>query len=123
MVPAMTTPDLIDTATPPAVPSGRTTAEIVYDVGTVVALAVGGFVVPLAGWVVGVAMLWNGPRWGQLWRWVGTLAWPFATALGVLAVVAPARAAFWLALPAAAVLLVAAHVALAVAAARAGDRR
>ncbi|MBW0116875.1 HAAS signaling domain-containing protein [Pseudonocardia abyssalis] len=49
-----------------------------YDVITVLALLVGGFVVPLLGWVAGIAMLWSGPRWSTREKVLGTLAWPLA---------------------------------------------
>jgi hypothetical protein len=51
-----------------------------YDVFSVLALLLGGFVVPLVGWLAGVVMIWNGPRWTVVDRWIGTLAWPAAIA-------------------------------------------
>lgn len=115
-------PDTPAPAAGPAAPA-RTTAEIVYDVGTVLALAVGGFVLPLVGWVAGVALLWNGPRWGLAWRWVGTLAWPAVAAPALtVAFVLPGPGTLWIGGSAAAVALVAVHVGLAVAAARGGAR-
>ncbi|MHC1559967.1 hypothetical protein ACR9E3_13500 [Actinomycetospora sp. C-140] len=117
----MTTVDAIHAH--PALPRpARTTAEIVYDVGTVLALAVGGLVVPLVGWVVGVALLWNGPRWNLAWRWLGTLAWPLSVALTLgIAMPLHGEGTLWIGAAVGVVALVASHVALAVAAA--GDRR
>lgn len=54
--------------------------DLAYDVFSVLALLLGGFVVPLVGWLAGVIMIWNGPRWTVVDRWIGTLAWPAAIA-------------------------------------------
>lgn len=56
-----------------------------YDVGTVLVLLLGGFVIPVLGWIAGVVMLWNGPRWGLRHKWTGTLLWPSATVVGAAA--------------------------------------
>ncbi len=53
---------------------------LAYDVLAVLALLLGGFFVPLVGWIAGVVMVWNGPRWTTADRWIGTLAWPAALA-------------------------------------------
>lgn len=58
--------------------SRDTTGSTAYDVLTVLALLLGGFVVPLVGWVAGVAMLWGGPRFTTREKVLGTLAWPMA---------------------------------------------
>ncbi|WP_328610320.1 hypothetical protein OG943_14700 [Amycolatopsis sp. NBC_00345] len=52
--------------------------ELAYDVGTVLVLLLAGFVVPVLGWIAGVVMLWNGPRWSTGEKWAGTLIWPAA---------------------------------------------
>jgi hypothetical protein len=57
-------------------PSGRSTGQRVYDVVTVVLLMVGGLFPPVIGWVVGVGMLWAGPRWSVRDEALGTLVWP-----------------------------------------------
>ncbi len=64
----------------------RSTSETVYDAGTVLALYFGSLVVPVVGWVVGVVLLWEGPRWSTAQKWLGTLVWPvsFAVAGAVL---------------------------------------
>lgn len=61
-------------------PGGRTDGSLFYDVLSVLVLLLGGFVVPVVGWIAGVIMIWNGPRWTMVDRWVGTLAWPAAIA-------------------------------------------
>ncbi|MEW2506031.1 hypothetical protein AB0878_36830 [Amycolatopsis sp. NPDC047767] len=64
----------------------RTSGERVYDVATPLILLLGNFVVPVLGWVAGVAMLWNGPRWNTRQKWIGTLIWPVITLLFLAAV-------------------------------------
>ncbi|MDT8912557.1 HAAS signaling domain-containing protein [Amycolatopsis sp. PS_44_ISF1] len=58
--------------------------ELAYDVATGLVLLLGGFVVPVLGWVAGVVMLWNGPRWSTREKWAGTLIWPAAIVVGVV---------------------------------------
>ncbi|MBP2367493.1 HAAS signaling domain-containing protein [Pseudonocardia parietis] len=57
----------------------------VNDVIAVLLLLLGGFVVPVLGWVAGVVMLWGSPRWSERDKWLGTLAWPGVIAGGVVA--------------------------------------
>jgi hypothetical protein len=66
----------------------RGTGAVVYDVAAVLVLLAGGFVVPVAGWIAGVVMLWSGPRWQARHKWTGTLLWPAAIAVGGLALLA-----------------------------------
>ncbi|HEY2056885.1 MAG TPA: hypothetical protein VGH57_00830 [Amycolatopsis sp.] len=61
-----------------AAPARAGGGELAYDVGTVVVLLLAGFVVPVLGWIAGVVMLWNGPRWTTREKWAGTLLWPAA---------------------------------------------
>jgi hypothetical protein len=70
-------------------PVRSSSGDTVYDVATVLVLLLGGFVVPVLGWLAGVVMLWNGPRWTTGDRWLGTLAWPVAIALPIAVVVVP----------------------------------
>lgn len=66
----------------------RGNSGLTYDVSTVLVLLLGGFVVPVLGWVGGVVMLWNGPRWTTRDRWLGTFVWPMTivvAAAGLLA--------------------------------------
>lgn len=80
-------------ATPPTGGHG----DLAYDVSTVLVLLLGGFVVPVLGWVAGVVMLWNGPRWTRGEKWFGTLIWPALVAVPLLLVTArPQDPAVWL---------------------------
>lgn len=56
----------------------RDESGMVYDVAAVLVLLLGGFVVPVVGWIAGVVMLWAGPRWSWSQKVLGTLAWPLA---------------------------------------------
>ncbi|WP_127793817.1 hypothetical protein [Agromyces sp. LHK192] len=44
-----------------------------YVVVTSVAVAVGGFVIPILGWVVGIALMWLSTAWSRVEKWVATL--------------------------------------------------
>ena len=59
----------------------RSSGDRLYDVATVLLLLLGNFVVPVLAWIVGVVMLWNGPRWNTSQKWIGTLVWPVAVLL------------------------------------------
>ncbi len=61
---------------PEAAPSGRTDTQKRYDLATVLLLSVGAVCLPVVGWLVGVFMLWNGPRWTVRDKILGTLVWP-----------------------------------------------
>lgn len=95
--------------TPP--PARDTTGSTAYDVLTVLALLLGGFVVPLLGWVAGVVMLWSGPRWTGREKVLGTVAWPMAAlavAAGIWALhLQPGGPAVWVVLGVLVVLAVA----------------
>lgn len=47
-----------------------------YDVATVLVLMLGGFVIPVVGWIAGVVMMWANQRWSTGAKWLGTLIWP-----------------------------------------------
>ncbi|MFP5068961.1 hypothetical protein ACLFMI_04750 [Pseudonocardia nantongensis] len=47
-----------------------------YPVLTVLMLMLGGFVLPVLGWLAGVVMLWTGRAWTTGEKWLGTLVWP-----------------------------------------------
>lgn len=47
-----------------------------YPVLTVLMLMLGGFVLPVVGWLAGVVMLWTGRAWTTGEKWLGTLVWP-----------------------------------------------
>lgn len=68
-------------ALPRAPGGGLGAAEII----AVIALLVGGIVVPVAGWVVGVVLLWTSPRWRTRDKLLGTLVWPGGLLAAVLA--------------------------------------
>lgn len=55
---------------------GRTARQRRYDRATVTLLLVGGLVLPFAGWLLGAALLWAGPRWSTREKLLGTLVWP-----------------------------------------------
>ncbi|GLU50102.1 HAAS signaling domain-containing protein [Nocardiopsis ansamitocini] len=59
----------------------RTPGERLYDIATVLTLLAGGFVAPFLGWIAGVVLLWNGPRWNVTQKIIGTLAWPATATL------------------------------------------
>ncbi|GIF96778.1 HAAS signaling domain-containing protein [Catellatospora citrea] len=61
---------------PDANPSERTDTGKRYDLATVLLLSVGALCLPVVGWVAGVFMLWNGPRWSLGDKLLGTLVWP-----------------------------------------------
>jgi hypothetical protein len=46
------------------------------EIVTVIALLVGGIVIPFVGWVVGVVLLWISPRWRTRDKLLGTFVWP-----------------------------------------------
>ena len=52
------------------------------EIAAVILLPIGGFIF-LAGWVVGLVLLWASPRWRWPDKLLGTLVWPFGYA-GVL---------------------------------------
>ena len=54
----------------------------VREIAAVILLLIGGFIF-LAGWVVGLVLLWASPRWRWPDKLLGTLVWPFGYA-GVL---------------------------------------
>jgi hypothetical protein len=46
------------------------------ELAAVLVLLVGGVVLPVVGWVVGVVLLWASPRWRPAEKLLGTLVWP-----------------------------------------------
>jgi protein-S-isoprenylcysteine O-methyltransferase Ste14 len=60
---------------PPAA-AERWSRQRTYDRATVLLLLVGGLVVPFLGWLIGVGMLWAGPRWTAREKLLGTVVWP-----------------------------------------------
>ncbi|MFG1907767.1 HAAS signaling domain-containing protein [Kribbella sp. NPDC048928] len=41
-------------------------------------------IVAVAGWVIGLGMLWASNRWTTLWKLIGTLTWPIGYAVVVV---------------------------------------
>ncbi|MEU6696286.1 hypothetical protein [Pseudonocardia sp. NPDC046786] len=63
--------------TDPTGPAPRSAGDPdAYPVLTVLMLMLGGFVLPVVGWLAGVAMLWTGRAWTVGEKWLGTLVWP-----------------------------------------------
>jgi hypothetical protein len=64
-------------------PGGRSAGQQVYDLVTVLLLLLGGVVVPVLGWLVGVALLWASRRWSLRDKVLGTLVVPLGLAVPV----------------------------------------
>jgi hypothetical protein len=60
--------------TPPPVPTRRSIRAL--DVTAVVLLLIGGLVLPVVGWVVGVVLLWASGTWNWREKLLGTLVFP-----------------------------------------------
>lgn len=61
------------------VESARPTQERrlgLIEVGAVVLLLAGAFLIPVVGWVIGVALLWSSTAWRLTQKWLGTLVVP-----------------------------------------------
>lgn len=67
-------------ATDDRTPAPRAEDEV-YDVLTVLTLLLGGFLVPVVGWLAGVVLLWASPRWTAAQKWLGTVIWPAIVAV------------------------------------------
>src|SRR6266702_5874294 len=63
-----------DATTAPAEP--RRDRIPATEIVTVILLLIGGIVIPVVGWVVGVVLLWSSPRWRWQDKLVGTVIWP-----------------------------------------------
>jgi hypothetical protein len=61
----------------------------VREIAAVILLPIGGFIF-LAGWVVGLVLLWASPRWRWPDKLLGTLVWPFGYAGALYGLVAGA---------------------------------
>lgn len=59
-----------------------------YPVLTVLMLMLGGFVLPVVGWLAGVVMLWTGRAWTTGEKWLGTLVWPAVVVVPLVPVLA-----------------------------------
>jgi hypothetical protein len=78
--------DIVRSAAEPGfgeVPAGRAaggrrggSSPGALEVSAVILLLLGGIVVPVVGWLVGVVLLWASPRWRTREKVLGTLVWP-----------------------------------------------
>jgi hypothetical protein len=50
-----------------------------------VLVLIGGLVVPVVGWIVGLVLLWSSPAWSTSKKWLATLVWPTGVALPLIA--------------------------------------
>lgn len=69
------------TSAPAQNPAARPADPDAYPVLTVLMLMLGGFVLPIVGWLAGVVMLWAGKSWTPQQKWLGTLVWPAVVAV------------------------------------------
>jgi hypothetical protein len=51
------------------------------EVAVLILLPIGGIIIPVLGWFVGVALLWISPHWSVRDKWIGTLVVPGGLAL------------------------------------------
>jgi uncharacterized membrane protein len=73
----------------PATQPGRAGA---LELAAVLFLLLGGIVIPVLGWFIGVVLLWMSPRWTAKDKLLGTLVWPGGLLAPALLVVAGAAA-------------------------------
>jgi hypothetical protein len=73
----------------PAAQPGRAGA---LELAAVLFLLLGGIVIPVLGWFIGVVLLWMSPRWTAKDKLLGTLVWPGGLLAPALLVVAGAAA-------------------------------
>ena len=73
----------------PAAQPGRAGA---LELATVLFLLLGGIVIPVLGWFIGVVLLWVSPRWTAKDKLLGTLVWPGGLLAPTLLAVAGAAA-------------------------------
>jgi uncharacterized membrane protein len=62
------------------------------ELAAVLFLLLGGIVIPVVGWFIGVVLLWVSPRWTKRDKLLGTLVWPGGLLAPALLVVAGAAA-------------------------------
>ncbi len=60
---------------PPVSASRRpATASTAYTIVACALVAIGGIVVPVVGWVFGIALVWASPLWRRSQKWIATVA-------------------------------------------------
>jgi hypothetical protein len=63
-------------ALPGELPSGSGSPLGAVEILAILGLLIGGIIVPVVGWLVGVALLWISPRWKAGDKLLATLVWP-----------------------------------------------
>jgi uncharacterized membrane protein len=63
------------------------------EICAVIFLLIGGVVIPVLGWIVGVVLLWVSPRWHTREKLLGTLVWPGGLLAPALVLIAGGAAA------------------------------
>jgi hypothetical protein len=53
------------------------------EVGALVMMTIGGLLLPVLGWIVGIFLLWSSPLWTRRDKWIGTLLPPGGIGLTV----------------------------------------
>jgi len=76
-------------------PPSRADGMGALEIAAVIALLVGGIVIPVAGWVVGVVLLWMSPVWRTRDKLLATLVWPGGLAAPILALFVLGAGAFF----------------------------
>ena len=73
-------------------PAGQPGRAGALELAAVLFLLLGGIVIPVLGWFIGVVLLWMSPRWTSKDKLLGTLVWPGGLLAPALLVVAGAAA-------------------------------
>lgn len=68
------TPEAIARAAGCPPPAGRRTPY--HEILALLMLTLGGVLLPIVGWLIGVILLWTSIRWSRAQKWLGTLVWP-----------------------------------------------
>ncbi len=76
----------------PAVAAARPGRAGGMELAAVLFLLLGGIVIPVLGWFIGVVLLWMSPRWTARDKLLGTLVWPGGLLAPALLVAAAAAA-------------------------------
>lgn len=70
--------DIVRAADPVGAGAGRGAGNPLgaVEIFAILGLLIGGIIVPVVGWLVGVALLWISPRWKTRDKLLATLVWP-----------------------------------------------
>ncbi|PWC07342.1 HAAS signaling domain-containing protein [Mycetocola zhujimingii] len=72
-------------------PASTLSASRGFAITAALLVGIGGFIVPIAGWIVGMVMMWMSSAWRRWEKWVATLAIPGAAILaGIVAAIGSA---------------------------------